>query len=286
MDSFERWIVTSSDEKFWPWLAMFVGSLRDVAGFTGSIAVIDYGLTIQQREILEEQRVVCLPALNNRIQVLDRYLSLASYFDPSIPALVAHFDADIWFNRTINALFSNPALRSGRLGAAIDVFSCDYYYTCSPRARHAEVDQLLKEVKLAFGEPLQAGMIIAAPHLWMHFANLLESLIEDGHAKSCWGADALALNRFACDHPESFTLLPISYNAPPLWKFEREGMNLYATEPGGVRKSHQSAQRVPIAAVHRTSGARCYKEYDVALADMHPNVAQRWAQIFGIRELP
>jgi hypothetical protein len=286
MDGIDRWVVTSSDEKFWPWVASFVGSLRDVAGFRGRIGIIDYGLNAQQRVILDKLEITCLPALKYRIQVLDRYLSIASHFDPSVPALVAHFDADIWFNRPINTLFSNPKVLSGRLGAAIDVFSCDYYYTCSPPAKHKEVDQLLEDVKLAFGQPLQAGMIIAAPHLWILFVEIIETLIEKGYVTSSWGADALALNKFAHDHPESFSLLPISYNAPPLWKFEREGMNLFATEPGGVRKSHQASLRVPVAAIHRTSGARCYPEYDIALSDIHPHVAKRWARIFGITELP
>ncbi len=286
MDNCDRWVVTSCDAKFWPWLATFVGSLRDVAGFTGRIAIIDYGLSGQQHEILDRLEIVRLQALNCRIQVLDRYLTVASHFDPSMPALVAHFDADIWFNRPINALFSNHELLSGRLGATIDVFSCDYYYSCTSSARHAEVDQLLEDVKIAFGEPLQAGMIIAAPYMWIRFVAILEALIEEGYAKNSWGADALGLNMFARDRPESFSLLPITYNAPPLWKFQREGLNLFATEPGGMRKSHQEGLRVPIAAIHRTSGARCYEDYDIALSDLHPQVAERWARNFGITELP
>ncbi len=286
MDNIERWVVTSSDEKFWPWIASFVGSLRDVAGFRGHIGVIDYGLNPQQRMILDKLDVTCLPALNNRIQVLDRYLSIASHFDPSVPTLVAHFDADIWFNRPINSLFSNPQLLSGHLGATIDVFSCDYYYTCSSPAKHKEIDRLLEDVTLAFGQPLQAGMIIAAPHMWILFVEILETLIEEGYVTDSWGADALALNKFASERPESFSLLPISYNAPPLWKFKREGTKLSATEPGGLRKSHQESLQVPIAAIHRTSGARCYPEYDVALSDIHPHVANNWAQTFGVSELP
>ena len=152
--------------------------------------------------------------------------------------------------------------------------------------KHQEIKRLLEEVKLDFGQPLQAGMIIAPPHMWMRFAAMIELLIEENYATNSWGTDALTLNKLAHERPESFCLLPISYNAPPLWKFEREGKRLYAIEPGGKRKHHQQGLRVPIAAIHRTSGARCYQEYDVALAELHPQVAASWAQIFGISELP
>lgn len=281
----EPWVVTACDAAFFPWLAAFVGSLRDVAGYSGPIAVVDYGLKPKQLASLAHAAVERIPAAGRRNRVLDRYFTIAEAFPPPSRAVVAHFDADVWFHGPIDDLLAQTELRAGRLGATIDVITCDYYFRCSSPDRHDEVRRLLSEVRAAFGESLQAGVIVGTPAAWSLYTRTIEKLLDEGFARDGWGTDALALNLLARDRPDDFALLPITYNAPPLWGLQREGDALYAMEPGGNRSSHQDRKRVPIVAIHRTSGVRGIRNRDLPFAELHPDVAARWARRFDV-EMP
>ncbi len=274
----EPWVVTVSDANFFPWIAAFVGSLRDIACFRGQVAVIDYGLTETQRDLLESSCVTLLAPLREQARVIDRYLTIAEYFSDRSDCLVAHFDADIWFGGSLDRLFNHPKLREGRLGAAIDVIPCNYYFECTQPEHHPCVEQLMMDVRNDFGEALQAGVIVGHNNAWSIYAQQLRHLLTAGWIRRPWGSDALALNLFARDLPDSFTLLPITWNAPPLWGIQCSGTDLFV--------ERDNAPPLPIVAVHRTSGVRGHLEWDLPLQSVHPKVAQRWAKQFMVDSLP
>ena len=87
--------MTSADKKFWHYVICFVGSLREIAGFEGKIAVIDYGLTPRQRSALERHGVQMINPRMDYWLVIDRYFATAEFFSKRVDATVLYFDADI-----------------------------------------------------------------------------------------------------------------------------------------------------------------------------------------------
>ncbi len=277
------WVVTSSDSRFWPILTCFIASLRDVARYQGRIAVIDYGLEEAQRRKLGEAGITVVAPHRKHILVIDRYFTLADYFRNDQRDIVVYFDADIWFADSIGEIFANPGILTGKLAAAKDVWKCDYYTRCSHPEFHPTVEHALSDVITEYGQTLQAGFIAGTTCAWTEYAALLEALLSEGFAKNQWGADALALNFFAGLHPGRFELLPITYNAPPLWGVVREGKRFFATkfDTDGL---HQPAHgRIPVRAIHCTSAVRHRDDLGLYFGDVYPEILERWNSRFAVR---
>ncbi len=274
----EPWVITACDEKFFPWMAAFVGSLKDVAGFTGQVGIVDWGLNAVQREHMHSAGVTLIPPLQEKARIMDRYLTVAEYFADRPDNLIAYFDADIWFAGSLDTLFAESDLRLGRLGAAADVVPCDYYFRCSFPRYHDQVQQLLVDVRAAYGEALQAGVVVGRPQAWMLYAQRMRELVEEGWIQRPWGSDALALNLLARDCPHNFKQLTISWNAPPLWGIRRSGQQFFIDNP--------SLPAMPVSAIHRTSGVRGKPGLDMPMQDYYPKVAAHWAWRFELEVLP
>ena len=277
----EPWIVTAGDSRFWHFLTCFVASLRDVARYTGRLAIIDYGLTPDQRERLREHAVVLLAPRGRHQLVVDRYLTLAGHLPDDPEAIVLYFDADIWFTDSLADLLANPGLRAGKLGAAKDVWQCDYYFRCTPRYHHATVRAALADVVRDYGQTLQAGFIAGSGRAWVRYTALLGALLAEEFARPTWGADALALNLYAELYADHFELLPITYNAPPLWGVVREGTRFFATKLDTDGLHRPSDARIPVRAIHWTGAVRERSDLRLGFGDVYPDLLADWTQRLG-----
>jgi len=277
------WVVTSSDARFWPNLICFIASLREIASYRGRIAVIDYGLEEEQRSALAAEDITLVTPYGRHVLVVDRYLTLAEYFRNNIEDILLYFDADIWFADSIGELFANHALLRGKLGAAKDVWRCDYYLKCSDPGVHATVEQAIGDVVDRYGQTLQAGFIAGSARSWTRYAALLEALLEGGFAKNQWGADALALNLYSLLFADDFELLPITYNAPPFWGVTREGNHFFATRFDHDALYRSAYGRIPVRAIHCTSAVRHRKDLGLYFGDVYPEVLERWNRRFAVR---
>lgn len=275
----DRYIVTSADRRFWTFVTRFLASLREVARFDGHIVILDYGLTVAQRRRLVDQGVEVADPRRRAPLVIDRYQSLAAAFVSRPAATVLYFDADIWFAEPFDELWREAALIQG-LGAAKDVWECDYYFTCSGEAHHRSIRRLLDAVIRAHGQTLQAGFVAGSSGAWLRFVDLMDTLIDHGVGATRWGMDALALNAYAQCHAERFTLLPITYNAPPAWGIERHEGRFRATrfQHDGLREDADGP--IPVKVIHVTSpyrGGRARLDFE----SFHPETFTIWRQRLG-----
>lgn len=276
-----RWVVTSSDARYWNFLTIFLGSLRDVARHTGPVAVFDYGLTGDQRQRLGEADVLVLEPRKKHVLVVDRYLSLAGEFRGDKESLILYFDADVWFADRIDELFTDPEIVGGKLAAAKDVWFCDYYLRCTTPEHHATVTEALNEIVRDYGQTLQAGFIAGGSEAWLRYAALLQALLAEGFAGNGWGADALALNLYSELYARFFRLLPITYNAPPLWGVVREGARFFATKFDTDSLYRPEQGRIPIKVLHMTDPVRGRNDHGLRFGDVYPEALAQWESRLG-----
>jgi len=270
------WVVTSADSRFWSILTCFIASLREVALYEAQIAIIDYGLEPWQREKLGELGITVVAPHGRYALVIDRYLTLAEYFRNNAEDTILYFDADIWFADSIGEIFANHSILTGKLGAAKDVWNCDYYLKCSDPAVHPSVERALAENIRDYGQTLQAGFIAGSARAWARYANLLTALLDEGFARDQWGTDALALNLYAALYARHFALLPITYNAPPLWGVVREGTRFFATKFDTDSLYRQAHGRIPVRAIHCTSAVRHRTDLGLYFGDVYPEILEQW----------
>ena len=275
--------MTSATREFLPYLTRFVASLRDVAGYDGHLLVFDYGLGADLCRRLEDHGVQVARPLGRGHLVVDRYLSLAELFEDRADATVLYFDADIWFAEPFDELWSEFDLSAGHLGAAKDVWECDYYLRCSAAEHHGTVRRLLDDVIREYGQTLQAGFIGGSSGAWLRFVDLLRALLDGGVGKPQWGMDALALNAYARVHARHFSLLPITYNAPPAWGIVREKGRFLATrfDHDGLRREADGP--LPVKAIHCTSPYRGPRKV-LDFEEFHPDLLAKWSRRLGSSE--
>ncbi len=275
----DRWIVTSATREFLPYLTRFVASLRDVARYHGHLLVFDYGLGDDLCRRLEDHGIQVARPLGTGHLVVDRYLSLADRFEDLEDATVLYFDADIWFAEPFDELWSDQNLHT-TLGATKDVWECDYYFRCSAAEHHGTIRRLLDDVIRNYGQTLQAGFVAGSSGAWLRFVDLLRALLNGGVGKPQWGMDAVALNAYAHLHANHFTLLPITYNAPPPWGIVREHGRFIATrfDHDGLRREDDGP--LPVKAIHCTSPYRGPRK-TLDFKEFHPELLAEWSLRLG-----
>lgn len=276
------WIITSADSKFWNMLISFIASLRDVAHNQSRVGVIDYGLTQPQCSALRNLGIEIIQPKRKYALIIDRYFTTAEYFADNSESTIYYFDADIWFTEPFDELFENKNIHNGYLAAAKDVWECDYYYTCTPKKYHLMIKQMLEEVIRDYGQSLQAGFIAGSSGAWLRLTDLMKMILAKGFATNSWGTDALALNFYSKLFEDRFTLLPITYNAPPAWDLENKNNRFYARNFKHDTLYKPEDGPVLIKAIHRTSPYREPNRMEhLVFENVHPGIFKKWCDVTG-----
>lgn len=261
IDTNKCWVVTASDSRAYEsMLIPFLASARDVAGWTGKIAVVDLGLTDSQREKLKDINVAVFEKANrSKTIVCDRFYS--AYNAMNDDDLYAIFDADIWFNEGINDLFENY---DGKLHCTIDRNYQDFVTGVIPdEQRRAKYKQSIAEKVLPnnHGKPLQVGFTFGNKEVFSKFIKILSCLIDDGIAADAYGTDTLAINALYVDEPDIFNVGDIRFNCLPDWR------------PAKIGSRFVFEDKI-IRAIHQTSPHRSNKEW--SFVSNYPDINSRW----------
>lgn len=255
------WVVTACDSRAYEsMLVPFLASLKDVAGWTGRIGLIDLGLSNNQREKLESIGVSLFKKANrSQAIVSERFFS--TYDAMNDTDIYAIFDADIWFNESISDVFENY---DGKFHCTVDRnyqgFLTGVIPDIQTRTKYTELiaERVLPQND---GKPLQAGFILANKKAFGRFTDTISYLIDNKIAADTYGTDALALCVFYATEPDVLNVGDISYNCIPDWRPTRIGSRFIYE--GKI-----------IRAIHQTSPYRSVKEW--AFTNYYPDLNAQW----------
>lgn len=255
------WVVTAGDSRAYEsMLVPFIASVRDVAGWLGKIAVVDLGLSANQRERLEAIGISLIKKANrSQTIVCDRFFSVYDAMNDT--DVYAVFDADIWFNEGINDSFDNY---DNKFHCTIDRNYQDFVTGVIPdQAVRTSYKQAISEKVLPFnhGKPLQAGFMLANKEAFGKFVKTLAHLIDSKTAADAYGTDTLALNILYAECPGIFKVEDISCNCIPDWRPTRIGSRFVFE--GKI-----------IKAIHQTSPYRSAKEW--SFSNYYPDINSQW----------
>ena len=109
----------------------------------------------------------------------------------------------------------------------------------------------------------------------------MSALLTAEFAKNTWGTDALALNFYAELYKRHFVLLPITYNAPPLWGVVREGTRFFATKFDTDSSYRAEHGRIPVKVIHWTQAVRHRTDLGVSFGEVYPEILEKWRRRLG-----
>jgi len=262
----QNWIVTACDSNaFSTMLVSFIASARGVAKWSGNIAVIDLGLTEEQKNKLKSIDIVIFSKSNkSKAIVCDRFFSL--YDNMNDTDLYAHFDADIWFTDSIDDLFKNY---NGKFNCTID---CNYQGFITGVIPNEETRKSYKimiderVVEQNNGKPLQVGFVFGNKEAYRGFNEELSNLIDTNLAADAYGTDTLAINSFYAKNPKMFDVMNVAYNCLPDWNPQKVNGKFVLKD-------------VVIKAIHQTSP---YRKVDMWSFDKnHPDIYNTWKKMMS-----
>ena len=263
----EKHVATSCDSTGFKMLVPFLASLRGVAKWAGNVLIIDLGMNRKQVDSLTGLGMSVIPAKKDlEAIVCQRFDTLADYAS-SHPGIYAHWDADVWFTGSIEAVFDLP---SDRLSCTIDRTRQGFVSGVVPNKPQAiAVDFLLDAVQRTHSQLLQVGFVCGGAAALRHFANVQRFLIKSGFAADAYGTDTLALNLMSSINPDVLNVVDIGWNCIPDWQPEwRDGAFHCGT--------------IPIKVLHQTSPWRNNTAY--GFKSHYPDSFQAWRAKLGSTE--
>jgi len=190
----KRLVFTSASADMTIMLAEWVVSLRTLARFTGEILVLDYGLNDTVVRALDAWSVRTIKCIDRGCIVCTRYIDAAEVLVRDYSShLAAHFDADIWFQRSLDGLFELAQRHVEGCVFAPDVkwFTQPFHGIPDNAVAYAAKVQ---EIRRRFGGTIQGGMSCGpALNLARRYSEFAD-MIRDGRLKQEYGADQFALN--------------------------------------------------------------------------------------------
>jgi hypothetical protein len=217
-------IITACDKKYGEFLIHdWLPSLTKTTNVsTIDIIVIDYGLTYQQRQLLQKSHVI-LKSGSSCTQhiVIKRYVDAYQILKNTTYNQVMLIDCgDIIFQKDISPLFTSHSDRI-RVGYDADVL---LYELMLPSSIPEDIKKQIRKT-LIHKPQLNAGVVIAPKSLFLQLISDMNAILS---ISSQFGMDQVALNYIL--YTQSFELLPNTYNFlinPNLGKFFIKNGNFY-----------------------------------------------------------
>lgn len=218
----KRIILTALDNNNTIWYEQFLPfilSLQKTDFYTekkGDIGVLDYGLSLEKKAVLEKNNIFCFPPSHCYSEMLlDRHISVADIAEKYAYEQIAFYDADIWFPSQRLTIF-DQIIYQDNLYCAYDAWRCSFLADVVPNEQQENEYKKLDEIESKYGYVWQAGVILGHKNAFIKYKNYTENLLLKNNFSMKYGIDATVLNRYSYDE-NKVSLLPTKYNCTPLW---------------------------------------------------------------------
>lgn len=218
----KRIILTALDNNNTIWYEQFLPfilSLQKTDFYTekkGDIGVLDYGLSLEKKAVLEKNNIFCSPPSHCYSEMLlDRHISVADIAEKYAYEQIAFYDADIWFPSQRLTIF-DQIIYQDNLYCAYDAWRCSFLADVVPNEQQENEYKKLDEIESKYGYVWQAGVILGHKNAFIKYKNYTENLLLKNNFYMKYGIDATVLNRYSYDE-NKVSLLPTKYNCTPLW---------------------------------------------------------------------
>ena len=218
----KRIILTALDNNNTIWYEQFLPfilSLQKTDFYTekkGDIGVLDYGLSLEKKAVLEKNNIFCFPPSHCYSEMLlDRHISVVDIAEKYAYEQIAFYDADIWFPSQTLTVF-DQIIHEDNLYCAYDAWRCSFLADVVPNEQQENEYKKLDEIESKYGYVWQAGVILGHKNAFIKYKNYTENLLLKNNFSMKYGIDATVLNRYSYDE-NKVSLLPTKYNCTPLW---------------------------------------------------------------------
>jgi len=218
----KRIILTALDNNNTIWYEQFLPfilSLQKTDFYTekkGDIGVLDYGLSLEKKAVLEKNNIFCFPPSHCYSEMLlDRHISVADIAEKYAYEQIAFYDADIWFPSQRLTIF-DQIIYQDNLYCAYDAWRCSFLADVVPNEQQENEYKKLDEIESKYGYVWQAGVILGHKNAFIKYKNYTENLLLKNNFSMKYGIDATVLNRYSYDK-NKVSLLPTKYNCTPIW---------------------------------------------------------------------
>lgn len=218
----KRIILTALDNNNTIWYEQFLPfilSLQKTDFYTekkGDIGVLDYGLSLEKKAVLEKNNIFCFPPSHCYSEMLlDRHISVADIAEKYAYEQIAFYDADIWFPSQRLTIF-DQIIYQDNLYCAYDAWRCSFLADVVPNEQQENEYKKLDEIESKYGYVWQAGVILGHKNAFIKYKNYTENLLLKNNFSMKYGIDATVLNRYSYDE-NKVSLLPTKYNCTPIW---------------------------------------------------------------------
>lgn len=218
----KRIILTALDNNNTIWYEQFLPfilSLQKTDFYTekkGDIGVLDYGLSLEKKAVLEKNNIFCFPPSHCYSEMLlDRHISVVDIAEKYAYEQIAFYDADIWFPSQTLTVF-DQIIHEDNLYCAYDAWRCSFLADVVPNEQQENEYKKLDEIESKYGYVWQAGVILGHKNAFIKYKNYAENLLLKNNFSMKYGIDATVLNRYSYDE-NKVSLLPTKYNCTPLW---------------------------------------------------------------------
>ena len=182
----------------------------------GDIGVLDYGISLEKKAVLEKNNIFCFPPSHCYSEMLlDRHISVADIAEKYAYEQIAFYDADIWFPSERLTIF-DQIIYQDNLYCAYDAWRCSFLADVVPNEQQENEYKKLDEIESKYGYIWQAGVILGHKNAFIKYKNYTENLLLKNNFSMKYGIDAAVLNRYSYDE-NKVSLLPTKYNCTPLW---------------------------------------------------------------------
>ena len=218
----KRIILTALDNNNTIWYEQFLPfilSLQKTDFYTekkGDIGVLDYGLSLEKKAVLEKNNIFCFtPSHCYSEMLLDRHISVADIAEKYAYEQIAFYDADIWFPSQTLTIF-DQIIYQDNLYCAYDAWRCSFLADVVPNEQQENEYKKLDEIESKYGYVWQAGVILGHKNAFIKYKIYTENLLLKNNFSMKYGVDATVLNRYSSDE-NKVNLLPTTYNCTPVW---------------------------------------------------------------------
>ena len=218
----KRIILTALDNNNTIWYEQFLPfilSLQKTDFYTekkGDIGVLDYGLSLEKKAVLEKNNIFLFPPSHCYSEMLlDRHISVVDIAEKYAYEQIAFYDADIWFPSQTLTVF-DQIIHEDNLYCAYDAWRCSFLADVVPNEQQENEYKKLDEIESKYGYVWQAGVILGHKNAFIKYKNYAENLLLKNNFSMKYGIDATVLNRYSYDE-NKVSLLPTKYNCTPLW---------------------------------------------------------------------
>ena len=182
----------------------------------GDIGVLDYGISLEKKAVLEKNNIFCFPPSHCYSEMLlDRHISVADIAEKYAYEQIAFYDADIWFPSERLTIF-DQIIYQDNLYCAYDAWRCSFLADVVPNEQQENEYKKLDEIESKYGYVWQARVILGHKNAFIKYKNYTENLLLKNNFSMKYGIDATVLNRYSYDE-NKVSLLPTKYNCTPLW---------------------------------------------------------------------